>query len=153
MAARVRGPRAGSLAREPRVAAAIALSPSVRDEARGTLATVGVPVLVATGSLDGDVVGNGATPSTRRAVHEALPPGRRALLWIDGADHAAFSGGESLPGRVPERRPDAEVQRVVRAVGVAFWRATLLGDPTARAWLDGGGPGALLGPADAWRAR
>ncbi len=146
-----RGP--GPWAREPRVAAAIALSPSVRDEARGTLATVGVPVLVASGSLDGDVVGNGATPATRRAVHASLPPQGRALLWLDGADHAAFSWGESLPGRDPRRRPDAEVRRAVRAVGVAFWRATLLGDAAARAWLDEGGPRALLGPADAWIAR
>jgi predicted dienelactone hydrolase len=146
-----RGP--GPWAREPRVAAALALSPSVRDEARRTLAGVGVPVLVATGSLDDDVVGNGATPETRRAVYEALPPQRRALLWLDGADHFAFSGGESVPGRASVRRSDAEVHRVVRAVGVAFWRATLQDDAPARAWLDGDGPRALLGPADAWRPR
>jgi predicted dienelactone hydrolase len=146
-----RGP--GPWAREPRVAAALALSPSVRDEARRTLATVGVPVLVATGSLDGDVVGNGATPETRRAVYEALPPQHRALLWLDGADHFAFSGGESVSGRAAVRRPDAEVQRAVRAVGVAFWRATLQDDARARAWLDGDGPRVLLGPADAWRPR
>jgi predicted dienelactone hydrolase len=146
-----RGP--GPWAREPRVAAAFALSPSVRGQAWRTLADIGVPVLVATGSLDGDVVGNGATPETRRAVYDALPPQRRALLWLDGADHFAFSGGESVPGRAAARRSDAEVQGVVRAVGVAFWHATLQGDVTARAWLDGEGPRALLGPADAWRPR
>jgi predicted dienelactone hydrolase len=142
----------GPWARDARVVAAIAFSPSVREGARGTLAGVGAPVLAVTGSLDGDVAGTGATPSARRATYDALPPGRRALLWLDGADHRAFAGGPPRPGG-HGARPDAEVQRAVRAVTLAFWRATLQDDAAARAWLDADGPRALLGPADAWRPR
>ena len=141
--------------RDPRVVAAIAFSPSMRDgspAARASLATVAVPFLSVTGSLDGDVVGSGATAASRRAVHEALPgPGRR-LLWLDGADHMGFDGG---PPRPPAegRADDRGMQRIVRAVTLAFWQATLAGDAVAQAWLDGGGPDTLLGPADRWVPR
>ena len=141
--------------REPRVVAAIAFSPSMRDgspAARASFATVAVPFLSVTGSLDGDVVGTGATAASRRAVHEALPgPGRR-LLWLDGADHMGFDGRAPRPP-VVGRADDRGMQRVVRAVTLAFWQATLAGDAAAQAWLDGGGPDTLLGPADRWVAR
>jgi predicted dienelactone hydrolase len=142
-------------AREPRVAAAVAFSPSVRDRpaTRSSLATVAIPFLAITGSLDDDVAGTGATPAARRAVFDALPgPGAR-LLWFEGADHRVFGGG---PPRMPAgagRADDATVQRAARAVTLAFWRATLLDDPRARAWLDDGGPRSLLGPSDAWGSR
>jgi predicted dienelactone hydrolase len=81
--------------RDPRVVAAVAFSPSMRDGSpatRAALATVTVPFLSVTGSLDGDVVGSGATAALRRAVHEALPgPGRR-LLWLDGGGPDTLSG-------------------------------------------------------------
>jgi predicted dienelactone hydrolase len=141
--------------RDPRVVAAIAFSPSMRDgspAARASFATVAVPFLAVTGSLDGDVVGSGATAASRRAVHEALPgPGRR-LLWLDGADHMGFDGGAPRPP-ADGRADDRGMQRVVRAVTLAFWQATLAGDTVAQAWLDGGGPDTLLGPGDRWVPR
>jgi predicted dienelactone hydrolase len=141
--------------RDPRVVAAIAFSPSMRDgsaSARGSFATVSVPFLSVTGSLDGDVVGTGATADLRRAVHEALPPAGRRLLWLEGADHMVFNGGPPRPAG-PGRADDRAVQQVVRAVTLAFWQATLGDDAGARVWLDGDGPGTLLGPADRWLPR
>jgi len=142
-------------AHDPRVAAAIAFSPSMRDgspAARASFATVTLPFLSVTGSLDGDVVGTGATAELRRAVHDALPAGQRRLLWIDAADHRVFNGGAPRPAR-PGHADDREVQRVVRAVTLAFWQATLGDDADARAWLDGQGPQTLIGSADRWLAR
>lgn len=142
-------------AREPRVVAAIAFSPSVREGpmGRASLASVDLPFLTVTGSRDGDVMGTGATPETRRAVFDALPPGVRRLLWLDGADHMVFNGGPPRPATAGTPGDDRRVQRAVAAVTLAFWRSTLAADAAAIAWLDGDGPRGLLGPGDRWMPR
>jgi hypothetical protein len=45
------------------------------------------------------------------------------------------------------------VSAVVRQATLAFWRATLLDDASARAWLDGAGLTPLLGRADRFERR
>ncbi|MFM1989185.1 MAG: hypothetical protein RJA99_2142 [Pseudomonadota bacterium] len=149
------GAGAAPWGREPRVVAAVAFSPSLRDGPMGrdAFAELDVPFLSVTGSRDGDVAGTGATPEVRRAVHDALPPAVRRLLWLEGADHMVFNGGPPRPGPPEAPGDDRRVQRVTAAVTLAFWFATLSGDPAALAWLDGGGPRALLGPGDAWLVR
>lgn len=146
------GPRA---LREPRVAAAVAFSPSMRDDSpatRAAFATLDVPFMAVTGSEDGDVVGSGVTPALRRAVVDAVPAGSAYLLWFDGADHNVFNAGPSPPGT--GRNVDvAALERATRAATLAFWRATLAGDERAAQWLRGDGPRALLGPKDEWRIR
>ena len=141
--------------REPRVAAAVAFSPSMRDDApatRAAFATIGVPFMAVTGSEDGDVVGSGVTPALRRAVVDAVPAGSAYLLWFDGADHNVFNAGPAPRGT--GRNVDvAALERAARATTLAFWRATLAGDERAAQWLRGDGPRALLGPKDEWRVR
>jgi len=139
--------------REPRVRAAIAFSPAARDDsdaARATLASIAVPMLVVTGSRDDGVALTGVTPELRRKVFDALPPGRRYLLWFESADHMVFNGGTARPrfGAL-----DAHVHRVAAAVGLAFWKATLEADPAAARWLADDGPRALLRTGDEWAAR
>jgi predicted dienelactone hydrolase len=142
--------------REPRILAAVAFSPSMRDDgapAQATFATVRVPFLAVTGGRDGDVLGTGVTPALRRAVFDALPPGDRYLLWFGGGDHMVFNGGPPRPPAADRRDDDIRVQGVTAAVTLAFWRATLSGDAAARAWLDAGGPRLLLGEGDGWASR
>jgi predicted dienelactone hydrolase len=152
------GPPAPWLA-EPRIAAAVAFSPSVPAAGAASLLTVAVPLLAITGSRDGDVAGTGATPERRRAVFDALPASppaggplpRAALLWFDGADHLVFNGGG--PARVAPGFDRPALERAVAATTTAWWLAALARDADARAWLAGDGPRSLLGAADDWRTR
>ncbi len=154
-AARALGLGGPTALREQRVAAAIAFSPSMRDDApaaRAAFAGITVPFLSVTGSRDGDVVGTGVTPALRRSVFDALPPGAAFLLWFDGAEHFVFNAGTAPIGA--GRDVDvAALERATRAITLAFWRSTLEGDAQASAWLRGDGPRALLGPKDEWRMR
>jgi dienelactone hydrolase len=75
----------------------IALSPALgqkptMEQARKELASITRPMLICTGSLDGEILGNGETPDSRRMVFDALPAGKKALLWLNHADHFTFGG-------------------------------------------------------------
>jgi len=146
---------------EPRLKALVALSPSLgrgdRASPQEQFGSVQRPLLVATGSLDGDPLGGPMTGADRARVYDGLPAGRRALLWLDGADHGTFAGnGERriTARRGPLKRADgaqeAEVlhHERIAAVTTLWWRAQLLGDAPALAALVA--PGGL-GAADRWR--
>lgn len=127
---------------EPRLAAFIALSPTLpRGDVRLAYAGLRRPVLVCTGSEDGDVVGTGATPATRRAVFDALPEGRKALLWLEGADHMSFGGGTGGAGERWLRRAggarerEAQHRAVIQTITADWWRAWLRDDAAARELL------------------
>jgi hypothetical protein len=134
---------------EPRLKALIAFSPSLgrgdRASPQEQFGSVQRPLLVATGSHDGDPLGSAMTGADR------------ALLWVDGADHATFGGNARQ--RITARRgllkradgaQDAEPlhQERIAAVTTLWWRAHLLGDASARAAL-ARPPG--LGPEDRWQ--
>ncbi|NJS36173.1 MAG: hypothetical protein HC765_06600 [Brachymonas sp.] len=89
--------RNGTSGAEPLAQAFIALSPALGstsslESARKELASISRPMLVCTGSMDGEIMGNGETPESRRMVFDALPAGKKALLWLDEADHFTFAG-------------------------------------------------------------
>lgn len=126
---------------DERLRAFIAFSPSLGRglEPREQFARVTRPFLAVTGAHDGDPLGQGKTGADRAKVYDALPQGRRALLWIDGGDHATFGGGRGadLPraaARPLRREPEAErdealhQQRIAR-ITTDWWRHTLLGEP------------------------
>jgi hypothetical protein len=146
---------------EPRLKALIAFSPSLgrgdRASPQEQFGSVQRPLLVATGSADGDPLGGAMTGADRARVHDGLPAGQRALLWLDGADHATFGGnGERriTARRGPLRRADGALEAEpvhherIAAVTTLWWRARLLGDAQAAAAL-AAPPG--LGSADRWR--
>ena len=120
------------------------------------------PLLCLTGSLDGDPLGDGSDDARetrgdwRRAVYTALPPGDKAELWLDGADHMVFGGMDlqRLPPRLRQRPAQAEAQTarhqaLIAAMTTDWWQAQLLGDAAARERL--GRPPATLGAQDEWR--
>jgi dienelactone hydrolase len=140
---------------EPRLAAFIALSPTVPATGDAALAFAQItrPMLCITGTLDNDVVGNGATPERRRAVFAALPTGiNKAQLVLKDADHMTFAG---QTGRAVEILPRVQVTRdlqtahhtLVARITTDWWRAALLGDAAAQARLQT--PAGLL-PGDVW---
>jgi predicted dienelactone hydrolase len=119
----------------------IALSPALGQgvslsQARKELAAVTRPLLVCTGSLDGEILNNGETPASRRMVYEALPPGKKALLWLHGADHLTFAGnGKQIPSTALLRRSpqtlaseDAHHEHVAR-LSTDWLSEQLLGKP------------------------
>ena len=144
---------------DPRPRAFAAFSPSPPARGEGGFGGIERPVLCLTGSLDTDPFAKpGSERATRgdyrRQVFDALPPGRKAELWLDGADHATFSGN-AQGQRSFRPRPDAPVSQaerhhaLIRAISTDWWRAHLLDDADARQRLSQAPAG--LGPQDAWR--
>ncbi len=150
---------------EPRLRAFIAFSPGFAereglDDAvlQRRFGAITRPFLCVTGTRDDAMIVGDASNATRRAVYRGLPPGRRAQLVLDGADHMTFGGGSGVVerrggARLLRRAPGAaerepEHQRVVAAVTTDWWRWTLLGDGAARERLD---RPAGLAPGDLWQ--
>jgi len=132
---------------DPRPKAFVALSPSSpageRMGLQESFGGISRPFMAVTGSLDGDPLGSYDSGEPRAAVYDGLPPGQRALLWLDGADHMTFGGGrpDGLGARTLRRRPAVAAERqaahqaVVAQITAHWWRAHLLGDAAARSAL------------------
>ena len=126
---------------EARLGAFVALSPTApASDAVQALAAVRRPMLCISGSRDGDVLGNGATPERRLAVYEALPAGHKALLWLQDADHMSLAGQagravEILPREPVTRALQARHHALVARVSTDWWLATLRDDAAAAARL------------------
>lgn len=143
---------------EARVRAFLALSPSMGENPRlspqQAFGEVRRPFFCATGSHDGDPLGSATTGDHRLSVFEGLPPGQRALLWLDGADHMSFAG-QALEGRraLSRNRPRSAIEQADRHAALLdmltrdWWRWHLLGDATARQALR---QAQGLGSADRW---
>ncbi len=135
---------------DPRVKAGLAFSPNAGPEAQraARFGSITMPMLLVTGTRDGDVVGTGASPEARRATFYAVPPPDKFLLVLDGAEHLNFNGG-ALQNR------DAAGQHythAVDAISLAYWNAMLRGDTAARDWLAADAR-SVLAPADVWRTK
>ena len=140
---------------EPRLAAFMAFSPTLpaRGDPAQAFARLTRPLLCLTGTHDDDVAGTGATPERRMGVFAALPPGRKAQLVLENADHMTFAGnaslrGESLARHAPARALQAQHHALVAAITTDWWRAHLLGDAQARGRL---AQPADLAPGDRWQ--
>lgn len=151
-------------AAEPRLRAFIAFSPGF-SERDGTddaslqrrFGAITRPFLCVTGTQDDAMIVGDASNATRRAVYRGLPPGQRAQLVLEGADHMSFGGGSGVAKRPGGARwlrrasGAAEVepqhQRVVAAITTDWWRWRLLGDGAARERL---ARPVGLAPGDLW---
>src|SRR5271157_2468473 len=99
---------------DPRIKAAIALSPSSPSrgsDPREAFGSVKIPWMLMTGTRDGDL-------KSRLAVFAALPPGEKYELVLDGAEHSAFT--DRTPLRVTEKRK-LDYHQVILALSTAFW--------------------------------
>ena len=142
---------------EPRLAAFIAFSPTapVMGDAHRAFERLDRPLLSITGTRDDDVVGVGATPERRMAVFAALPPGNKAHLVLQDADHMTFAGqtgraAEIVPREAITRDLQAAHHGRVAAISADWWRATLQDD--AAAWARLAQP-AGLAPGDVWQRK
>ncbi|MFH5805684.1 alpha/beta hydrolase family protein [Alienimonas sp. DA493] len=143
-----RGPRG----LDPRIDAAVALSPSVpsRGDAAEAFGRVAIPWLLMTGTKDDGAGVSMQTPESRRQVFPNLPPTiDRYQLVLKDAEHHAF--GDVRGFGVRPRNPNHH--RAILALSAAFWDAHLRADPAAKAWLHGDGAKSVLEAGDEWDAR
>lgn len=137
---------AGTRFTDPRLKAAVVMSPSTprRGDATEAFARVKVPWLLMTGTEDGAPIGD-QTPQTRQQVFPAMPQGFHFQLVLDRAAHSAFTD-RTLASDTAPRNPNHH--KVILAISTAFLDATLRDDAAARAWLEGTGPKSVMEPAD-----
>jgi len=121
--------------REPRIDAALPMSPSPQKRAdpKDSFGEVAVPWLLMTGTEDAAPQAiTSTTPEDRLRVFPALPSGDKYQLVLDGAEHHAFTSYDTRKGQAM-RNPNHH--RVILATSTAFWDAYLKDDVGAKHWL------------------
>ena len=144
-------PRGRQRFTDPRIDAALALSPSSprRGDASTAFGSVSIPWMLMTGTKDTAAIGD-QTVESRLAVFPSLPDSiDRYELVLHNAEHSAFSD-RALPGDTEPRNPNHH--RAIRALSTAFWDAYLKSDPAAKAWLQGSKARVILEEKDRWKA-
>lgn len=134
--------------RDPRIRAAVVMSPPANAPSERQFGAITIPVLLMTGTLDASPIGNSG-PAARKRVFSLLSGAEAYLLDLDGGDHMVFSGrgaagqGGLLPGTTGDRSRDATFQACIKATSLAFLDAWLRDDAEARRWLvaEDGAPG------------
>jgi predicted dienelactone hydrolase len=120
---------------DPRIDAAIALSPSAMSQERAaSMGQVKIPFFCITGDLDGyvtfkkdaDSVRLGVPLSQRQWVYDHLPKGKRQALLVAQADHMTFAGEPIDAGHFSRDVPLSEQNNVktwarVSALTTGFW--------------------------------
>lgn len=118
----------GDVLRDPRIKTAVAMSmPRLEGVvADGGYDTIAIPLLNLTGTCDTSIIYR-TFPKHRRIPFDESNAPRQYLVTMEGVNHDTFVG------------PHEEIA----AVTIAFLRAWMLGDASARAWFDDPGTGAV----------
>lgn len=148
-------PVGGARFTDPRIKAALMMSPSVpaAGNAERAFGSVNLPWLLMTGTKDVARIGAmtiGGDLDSRLGVYPALPPGDKYELVLKDAEHGAF-GERALPSEGRQQNPNHH--RVILALSTAFWDAFLKGDAEAKAWLNGEGSRSVLEKDDKWQRK
>lgn len=148
-------PVGGARFTDPRIKAAIMMSPSVpvTGDAERAFGSVTMPWLLMTGTKDVARIAGmtiGGDLESRLGVYPALPAGDKYELVLKDAEHGAF-GERALPGEDRQQNPNHH--RVILALSTAFWDTYLKGDVAAKAWLAGEGARTVLEKDDRWQRK
>jgi predicted dienelactone hydrolase len=132
--------RRAPTAADPRVKAAVAFSPMVRNrvDAEMQFNNVSIPFMSVTGTLDTETIGANVAAEERVRPFYAMPPGGKFLVVFKNADHMCFSGRSASIDHNRATMAQAVEPQVVRASQVltlAFWDAYLKGNAQAERWL------------------
>jgi predicted dienelactone hydrolase len=147
---------------EPRLSAFIAFSPSAgrgQTDVAARFSKIRAPFFALTGTLDGDVAGNGSTPENRQAVFEGLPPGDKYELLLAEADHMTFGGqrmsrgvrralGRDRKATTDELEPRHHA--LIALLTTRFWDAYLRDQQAAKRALQ---PAVEVQSPDRWRTK
>lgn len=133
---------------EKRIDAALMMSPSIpkRGDPADAFASIAIPCLLMTGTLDDSPIGE-TTPESRLEVFPNLTNAPAWQVVFDKATHMSF-GDRDLA--VKEQKGD-RYHKAILALSTAFWDANLKGEKPAKAWLNGGGARKALAPEDTWQ--
>ncbi|MFZ4683106.1 MAG: alpha/beta hydrolase family protein [Terrimicrobiaceae bacterium] len=141
------GPRGKSVA-DPRISAGIEMSAPVPRSSggRNPLASITIPLLHMTGTLDDSPIGE-TKAAERRLLFDGMTRAETGLIIFQGADHMTFADPLNGPGlrESAGSGQNAEFQRLIGMASTAFWDAWLRGDAPAKGWLRDGGLGRTLG--------
>jgi predicted dienelactone hydrolase len=136
---------------DERIQCMIPLSPPVaaKRQREATYATLSVPALFMTGTLDTSVINN--TTAEQRLLPYHLMPGPpdsgapKYLINFNGADHMTFSGETKRRLRSKVSREDNQAfHSIILQSTTAFLDGYLLDDKDAKTWLNNGGFTALV---------
>lgn len=143
--------RGRSLSPDPRIDAAVVMSPSSprRGSPQAAFEKVTLPWLLMTGTNDTAPIGD-ADVESRLAVFRALPHGDKYELVLHKAEHSAFTD-RVLPANRKPRNPNHH--RAILALTTAFWDTYLRNNAVARKWLLGDGPDSVLEKNDQWQSK
>lgn len=127
---------------DPRVAAALAFSPSARQTEAGPgldqrFGQIRLPFFSLTGSRDDGMGLSDISAANRELPYRHMPPGDKYLLVFAGGTHLDFAGQASAAeGMIFHIHREPPVFRDnLLAASTAFWRAYLADDQDARRWL------------------
>ncbi len=130
--------RRGFSFKEPRIKAALPLSPNYPmngDDIVGLYDDINIPVFHMTGTRDGDPLQRSGNfnPVQRTWPYQKIAARHQYLLVLGEADHATFSGNRLRRGN--PKPADERHLKMIRGGAVAFFEAHLKNDSKARIWL------------------
>ncbi len=151
---------------DDRFKAFIALSPQVQGLKKSWPDRYGKmlkPFLTVTGTIDGDMIGNGANPDKRAALFDVQPPGDKYRVVFENGDHMVFNGGamretETFSQLIDDRKkrtdaPTAKlIQEKTQTLTLKYLDAYLKNDASAKQWLVNDAA-KVLGDAGVWAAK
>ncbi|SMY09269.1 alpha/beta hydrolase family protein [Flavimaricola marinus] len=118
----------GTRFKDPRIKAAVPLSPNVTvppgQSLEGIYDAIDIPMLHVTGTGDGMMGDEDFDPYTRTIPYQTITAPDQYLLVLDGASHSTFSGRE-------DDGDGGEIKDVIALLVVLFMNAHLKGDEAA----------------------
>lgn len=134
-------------ATEPRISAAVMMSPSppTMGDAAKAFGSITIPCLLMTGTLDVSPIGNTAAED-RLKVFPYLTHAPAWQVVFDKATHMSF-GEREMPGKT---KVEERYHKSILALTTAFWDANLKGSTVAKSWLNGESARSVLQPEDKW---
>jgi predicted dienelactone hydrolase len=116
---------------DPRLKAALAMSPQPPAIGERAFKDVKLPVFHMTGTMDtSPLPSHVTTPEDRLKPFQWITGVDQALLVLTDGDHMVFSG------RLTASRPtDAPMQEQIKKASTSWWKARLLGDTASDTWL------------------
>jgi dienelactone hydrolase len=159
-----RYPRTDKTLTDARIKAFLSFSPQVV-QTSGSANTnfysdIKKPFFVVTGTIDGDMLGNGASPDRRAAAFDVLPPIDKFRVVFENGDHMVFGGGAMRESDTflqfignksahTDAATAAVIQDKTKTLTLKFLEAYLKDDASAKAWLANEAAKAL-GSAGVW---
>jgi predicted dienelactone hydrolase len=122
---------AGKSFADPRLKAALAMSPQPPAIGERAFHSIKIPVFHMTGTRDtSPIPAHITTPEDRLKPFQWITGVDQALLVLTNGDHMVFSG------RLTASRPtDAPMQEQIKKASTAWWKARLMNDTASDIWL------------------